>query len=194
MAILKTYGVEIHINFYGIDDCGDILYAYRFICNGKNIINPELLNEKWKNGIFITTECDFEESGVINYFKRIITTKTGENYESLEPPIIYIGCRAWNEVKEYSIRSWKSATHWNGQKKYSDEGIDSFMKYWEKDISLTFSIDNDYLVYKGPATKISITVSTTTDILELFVKELEQEFGDFKNSKKEESYIKVAKN
>lgn len=54
MAILKSYNTEFGVNFHGLDSCGDILYAFKLNLNDMSIINPELLNPNYKDGLFIS--------------------------------------------------------------------------------------------------------------------------------------------
>lgn len=89
MAILKSYSTELHVAFHDLDSCGDIMYSYQLLIDGKNIINTETLKPIYRDGVFLTTECDFEQSGVVDFFKNIILSKEGYHYyESLEPPLI----------------------------------------------------------------------------------------------------------
>ena len=192
MATLKLDDIEIVIDFHDLDKCGDILYGYQFLLNKKNIINPMILNEKWQNGVFITTECDFKECGVIRYFERIIQTKNSESYESLEPPIIYIVCQAWNEHKNYTIDSWKNATHHDGTKIYKEGFIESMVESWEKQIKLTFSLGNEFTITKNSYNRISLQVKTTTDVLQNFIDDLKSEFEEFK-AKNLEKHLQLSR-
>jgi hypothetical protein len=188
MATLKDGNLSFCIDFHSLDSCGDIVYAYRFLCNGINIINPQLLKDDWdwcKDGVFLTTECDFERSDVIDYFKTVIETKDGRGYESLEPPIMYIDCRAWNDFKDKRIESWKNSCGIDGHRHYSDEAVESFCKFWQEDVYMTFRIDADYLK-DVKYSYLTLAVDTKMSILKKFVAELETEFKQFKKDHLEE--------
>ena len=102
MATLDTCGVKLSIDFHGLDNLGDILYAYRLTYNGINVINPALLEKHCKDGVFLTTDCEFDDCGVLNFFKRLISGKIEDDYyENIEPPIVYI--YAWYD---------KETRHW----------------------------------------------------------------------------------
>jgi hypothetical protein len=69
MAILKiNESEEIIINYHDIDGCGDILYAFQFLINKKNVINPEKLSERYKEGFLYISDCDFEKCSIIDIF------------------------------------------------------------------------------------------------------------------------------
>lgn len=193
MASLYSDGIEIKISFHDLDNCGDILYSYEFLFDGKNIFNPDIIHERHKQGKFITTECDFDRSGVIEFFQRIIANKEGGSYESLEPPIIYIKCNGWKEKRDYFMNSWKNDYHHNGIKKYSNGFIDSMETTWEKDIELIFSLDENYTINKRLYTKLSLCFISNTDSLQEFVDNLTSEFITFKEIKKN-VYTRTNKN
>jgi len=182
MAILRVNKIEeIVIRYYDIDNCGDILYAFQFLFNGGNVINPEILNERFKDGVFITTDCDFEECGVISFFDNVIKTKNSLSYENIEPPAMYIQCRAWNELKDNRIKIWESARHPDGKRKYKEGFTESMLEFWGKDIELTFSLDPIFTNNREQYSRISLQYKTNTDNLQEFVDELKSEFQDFKN-------------
>lgn len=183
MATLKINEVEkIVIRYHDIDNCGDILYAYQFLFDGANIINPEILDERNKDGIFIVTDCDFEKCGVISFFDYIIETKNSISYENIEPPVIHINCRAWNEFKDYRIKSWENLRHPDGTKKYKEGFVESMLEFWEKDIELTFTFDSIFTSRREIYSNITLHYKTNTDVLREFVDELKSEFQDFKST------------
>ncbi len=182
MATLKINEVEeIVIRYHDIDKCGDILYSYQFLFDGKNVINPEIFNERNKDGVFIVTDCDFEKCGVINFFDNIIETKKSLHYENIEPPVIQIHCRAWDEFKDYRKKSWENSRHPDGTNRYKEGFIESMLEFWEKDVEITFSLDP---IFTNNQEKVSLTsphYKTTVDNLRNFVNELKSEFQDFKS-------------
>ena len=190
MATLRSGRLEFYIDCHSLDSCGDIVYAYQFLCEGKNIINPEILHDWYKDGIFLTTECDFENSEVIDFFTSVIETLDGRRYASLEPPIVGITCIAWNDFKDKRINKWKNSKGINGHRHYSDKSIEEFCELWEKDIYLTFSLSEGFFIHKHA--EISLDFSTTTDILEIFILEFRQEFEQFKKDKMKEHLEKTA--
>lgn len=182
MATLKINEVEeIVIRYHDIDKCGDILYAYQFLFDGENIINPKILDERYKDGVFIVTDCDFEKCGIISFFDYVIETKNSISYENIEPPVIHIHCRAWNEFKENRIKSWENLRHPDGTKKYREGFIESMLESWEKEIELNFSLDSTFTNNREKVSSISLHYKTTSDNLHHFVNELKSEFQDFKS-------------
>jgi hypothetical protein len=193
MAILRINEIEeIVIRYYDIDNCGDILYAYQFLYDGRNVINSEILYERNKDGIFIVTDCDFEKCEVISFFDYIIKTKNSLNYENIEPPVIHIHCRAWNELKDNRIKIWENARHPDGTSQYKEGFIESMSEFWEKDVELTFSLDSIFTINREKYSLISLHYKTTTDNLQEFVNELKSEFQDFK-SKNLQKHLKNSK-
>jgi len=183
MATLKINELEeIVINYHEIDGCGDILYAFKFLFDKKNVINPEILTEPYKDGVFIISDSDFEKCSVISFFEQVLKTKNSLRYENIEPPVIYIHCRAWNELKEYRIASWENARHPDGTRKYKEGFIESMLEFWEKDVELTFSLDSIFTINREKSSSISLHYKTNTDNLQQFVNELKSEFQEFKGN------------
>jgi len=183
MATLKINQIEeIVINYHDVDGCGDILYEFQFHFDGNNVINPEILSEHCKDGKFIITDCDFEKCGIISFFDYIIETKNSISYENIEPPVMHINCRAWNEFKDYRIKSWENLRHPDGTKKYKEGFVESMLEFWEKDIELTFSFDSIFTSRREIYSNITLHYKTNTDVLREFVDELKSEFQDFKST------------
>jgi len=183
MAILKiNESEEIIINYHDIDCCGDILYAFQFLFNKKNVINPEILSERYKEGFFIISDCDFEKCSIIDFFEQVLNTKDSIRYENIETPVIHIHCRAWNELKNYKLSLWENAKHSDGKGKYQEGFIESILEFWEKEVELTFSLDSIFTINPDKHSKISLHYETNTDNLQHFVEELRSEFQDFKGN------------
>lgn len=181
MATLKINELEeVVINYHDLDGCGDILYGFQFLFGKKSVLNPEILSERNKDGVFFISNCDFEKCGVISFFEQIIATKNSLNYENIEQPVIHIRCRAWNEFKDYRIAKWTNAKHADGTKKYGEGFVESMMEYWEKDVELIFSIDSIFTLSRDGYSNISLQYDTNTDVLRRFIDDLKSEFQEFK--------------
>lgn len=155
MAILKSHSMELHVVFHDLDNCGDIIYSYQLLINGKNIINTEILKPIYKNGVFLTTECNFEHSGVIDFFKNVILSKEGYHYyESLEPPLI--------ALRSNIIKS-KFGTNQESE-----------------EIILFVEIGEDYFESEDIEKGVTFCIEVNPEQLEYFYNELIREFELFK--------------
>lgn len=159
MAILKSYSTELHVVFHDLDNCGDIIYSYQLLIDGKNIINTEILKPIYRDGVFLTTECNFEQSGVVDFFKNVILSKEGYHYyESLEPSLI--------ALRSNIIKS-KFGTNQESEK-----------------IILFVEIGEDYFDSEDIEKGLTFCIEVNTEQLEYFRKELVQEFELFKRNNK----------
>ncbi len=187
MAALRINDLEeILIEYNRLDGCGDILHGYRFLFNKKNVINPEIINDKFKDGLFIVSDCEFDNCRVISFFEQIIESNSSLQYENIEPPVVHIQCRAWNELKDYRISKWRNAKHPDGTIKYKEGFVESMFEFWEKDVELIFSLDSGFTDNQGSNSNISLHYNTNTDVIRKFVNELKSEFKDFKCNNREQ--------
>lgn len=156
--------MELYVAFHDLDNCGDIIYSYQLLIDGKNIINTEILKPIYRDGVFLTTECDFEQSGVINFFKNVILLKEGYHYyESLEPPLI--------TLRSNIIKS-KFGTNKESEK-----------------IILFVEIGEDYFDSEDIEKGLTFCLETDAEQLEYFLKELVQEFELFKRNNRNKHLI-----
>ncbi len=164
MAILKSSSTELHVAFHDLDNCGDIIYSYQLLIDSKNIINTEILKPIYRDGVFLTTECDFEQSGVIDFFKSVILSKEGYHYyESLEPPLI-------------ALRSYIIKSRFGTNQEFEE-------------IILFVEIGEDYFDSNDIEKGVTFCLETDAERLEYFFKELAQEFELFKSNNKNKHLI-----
>lgn len=188
MAVLRANGIEVELLFYKLDSCGDIIYSYRFLYNGNNILNPNNLKSCYIER-FTTTEADFENSGVLEFFRGIIEENVESYYESFEPPIIYIDAKGWLEKREYTINKLINLKHVDGSKMFSEEFVYQHSEeFLSKKVEFVFSIGVGYMKDEGSHSKIGLSIQTFISELEIFVAELKREFIEFKNRNIEQHY------
>ena len=180
MATLNSGLYEIKVEFHDLDNCGDILYSYQFLWNGKNVINTEILKEPYRNGFFTTTECFFDDSELLDFFQRILESKHGDSYESLQSPIVYIKCTTWNDTREYSIKNLRENHVGKDDPNRNNEKLfNTYVEIWENQLELNFRLDSDYFE-SGNSHGVSFNFSTNFDALKEFTDTLKEEYETFK--------------
>ena len=174
MASLKSGSTEVSIDFYGRDNCDDIVYSFQLKWKGSNVVNPEILRDKYRSGIFTSTECIPEYSHLLNFFEQVCTTGESSSYETLEPPIVYIDCKTWSERKDYTLAKWRSDSNRN-----NETYINALAEFWSQHVEITFGLGSDFFEDEESGGCLKITVSSNLAALKKFTSELREEYSEF---------------